>query len=107
MILEFLDEIVTNHGSTTDNMVAMDPLELLSQKWNPWQKYGQKLPKTISVSKEFAKSDNYNYESLQDSIKRIYSHVFNNGKNSAAVAEPFEMIDKRAEDLLEELKYTI
>lgn len=50
LVLEYLDEIITNHNQTTDEMVRMDPRDLQRADPNPWKRDGQKIPKTISVS---------------------------------------------------------
>ena len=67
LLLEYLDEIVTNHNQTNDDKTKDDT------KNNPWMKDGQKLPKTLSVSKEFSRGESYDFSTLRESIKTVYA----------------------------------
>jgi len=76
LLLEYLDEIVTNHNQTNDDPKHDDARN------DPWMKDGEKLPKTISVSKEFNRGESYDLSTLQDSIKTIYAMALQENQKS-------------------------
>jgi len=95
LLLEYLDEIVTNHNQTND-----DP-KLDDARNNPWMKDGDKLPKTISVSKEFNRGERYDFSTLQDSIKTIYEMAIQQDQKNK---KDYQEVQKKAAALLAKLE---